>query len=286
MGLAEQLSLGARLIRETTQFRVDPSNSGSINLGSAYVLLGIQTDVPCRFRLYDTQVSRDTASEISRPFTTQFVSAPIALVGDFSMSAAGAYTVDPVLYGVINNAASNLSYYRAEGSFGTNYPTITLRTYKIEDSSISIINRKTIEYITGSLSAGSLVSGRLSNNFIPKTYLLVSASLTNPLAIARLRLYSTTGSLSVGSEVSRSFATESNARDLIVDMILTGSQVTYFSPKIIGANLQTSGFDLGRLRHSDELLLGEKSLYYILQNVGPSGSLNLSASLHLFSLED
>jgi hypothetical protein len=289
MGLSEYLSSNVSLVRNTVSFTVDPSLIGSINLGSAYALLKIQTDLPCRFRLYDSVSSRNDANESSRLFSTTNTNPSIALTGDFSMSVAGVYTIDPVLYGVISNPTSNLSYYRVNGTFSSTYPTITLTIFTLEDSSISIDNRRTIEYITGSLNPGALVSGIKSDDSVPRTYLLVSASLTNPSAKARLRLYSTTGSLSVVSEVSRSFATESMAKDLIVDMIITGSQPVYFSPKIVGANLQTIDYtspELGKLRQSPILLAGESSLYYVLQNVDSSGPTNISASLHVFSLEE
>lgn len=289
MGLSNYLARGATLTRETLTFTVDPSKIGSINLGSAYVLLSIETDIPCRFRIYDNAASRNDATETSRPFTTPFVRDNIALVGDFSMSAAGTYTIDPVTYGVINDAASNLTYYRAEGAFTTPTPTITLKRFVLENSSLSIESRKTIQYITGSLNAGALLSGQLENVNTPKIYLLVSASITNPSAFARLRLYSTSGSLGVASEVSRSFATESVAKDLIADIIITGSQTTYFSPKIIGANMQSVGYtssSLSQLQQDRVALTGYNNLYYILQNVGSTGPTSISASLHVFSLED
>lgn len=288
MGLSEHLKLGAKFDRGVVQFQVDPSNVGTVNLGSAYALLGIETDIPCRFRLYDDQVSRDTATEVSRSITNTSIGAPIALVGDFSMSSAGFYYVDPCLYGVVHTASANLSYYRAQGSYTSPTPTIKLTFYRLENSEISTSNRTTLEYFTGSLVAGALVSGIMSSFTIPKTYLLLRASITDPAARARLRLYSTSGSLSIAAEVSRSFSSESIAKDLIADIIITGSETTYFSPKIIGANLQTIDYfspNLSNFIQNEQLLNGVNPVYYIIQNVGTS-SANISASLHVFSLEN
>jgi hypothetical protein len=205
------------------------------------------------------------------------------------MSAAGKYTIDPVTYGIISDPSSNLTYYRVDGTFTGSAPSITLNRFTLENSSISIESRKTIQYITASLNAGALVSGKLETSTVPNVYLLVSASITNPAAFARLRLYSTSGSLSVISEASRSFATESVAKDLIADIIISGSQTTYFSPKIIGANMETVGYDsssISKLQNNRSLLIGNRSLFYILQNAGVSGPVNISASLHVFSLGD
>jgi hypothetical protein len=289
MGLSNYLARGATLRREALRFNVDPSKIGSINLGSAYALLSVETDIPCRLRLYDTAASRNDATETSRPFIVPYVRDNIALVGDFTMSAAGKYTIDPVTYGVVDDAASSLTYYRVDGTFSGATPTITLNRFVMENSAISIDSRKTVQYITGSLNAGALVSGKIENSSTPNVYLLVSASITNPSAFARLRLYSTSGSLTDASEVSRSFATESVAKDLIADIIITGSQTTYFSPKIIGANLETVGYvssSLSQIQQNRVLVAGYRSFFYILQNAGTSGPTTISASLHVFSLED
>jgi hypothetical protein len=70
-------------------------------------------------------------------------------------------------------------------------------------------------------------------------------------------------------------------------MILSGSETTYFTPKIIGANLQTMGTDLNAIRTDRVAIVGLNELYYVIQNPNTSGPiLPISASIHVFSLED
>ena len=282
MGLKEYIRSGASLKRSTVTIQTDITGSGSVNLGSSYILLNIETDVPCRFRLYDTSASLYDSTETARQFGDTNVASGIALVGDFSMSAAGTYTIDPVLYGVIQTASS---YYRVDGVTGPQYPSINLTKYLLEDVNPSVNNRKTINLITGSLTVGQLVSGSISNAEIPRTYLFVSASSTNSNGVVRLRMYSTKSPLQDTAEVNRSFATESYSRSLLIDAILSGSRTTYFSPKIIGANLQNLTDDLSVLKGTS--LLGYNEIYYILENLNSTVTpLATTASLHLFSLED
>jgi hypothetical protein len=66
---------------------------------------------------------------------------------------------------------------------------------------------------------------------------------------------------------------------------MSSSQVTYFVPKIIGANLQNAGADLNITRTDRNKMAGNNELYYILQNVS-SVSSAVTTSLHVFSLED
>jgi hypothetical protein len=191
---------------------------------------------------------------------------------------------------VIQEPLTNLTYYRTENTQSGVNPVITVTRYLLEDSSVSTLNRVNFPQITGSLPANRIISGTLlSATNIPHTYLLVSASMAGSSAgQARLRLYTTNESFSNNTEISRSFATESsNNSKLIVDAILTGSEITYFVPKIAGANLQTMGTDLNAIRLDRAAILGNNELYYILQNPATSGgTITVSASLHVFALED
>jgi hypothetical protein len=51
MGLKEYIRLGAQLTRDTITTQTTVVGSGSVELGSAYALLSIQTNFPCRLRL-------------------------------------------------------------------------------------------------------------------------------------------------------------------------------------------------------------------------------------------
>lgn len=288
MGLEQYILAGAKLERSVASVTTTAQGSGSIELGSVYVLLSVSTNFPCRFRLYDNSQSLDNVGESVRQFGNTNISASVALVGDFSMSAAGTYTIDPAVYGITHDPFSKLSYYRVDNTQSGQYPTIEFNRYLMEVPEISTLNRVTLPNITASLAPGQIVSGTLSSPTVPRTYLLVSASLIGPTALTRLRLYSTNESLTNVTEISRSFATESsNNSKLIVDAILSGSETTYFVPKIAGANLQTMGTNLNTIRTDRAAIMGLNELYYIIQNVATSGGTVAStASLHVFSLED
>jgi hypothetical protein len=287
MGLAEYIKAGAALQRTVINLQTDITGSGSVDLGSAYVLLSMTTTVPCRLRLYDNSQSRDDTVERTRIFSNTNISASTALIGDFTMSA-GTYTIDPVVYGVVQNPISKLTYYRVDNTASGQFPQITFKRYLLENSSVSTTSRKNIPVMTASLAANALVSGTLYDSQIPTTYLLVSASVSGSGTLARLRLYSTSQSFSDTVEVNRSFATESSATSkLIVDAIMSGSQTTYFIPKIVGVNLKNMGTDLNLIRNSIEKIMGANELYYILQNANTTGgTVAISASVHLFSFED
>jgi hypothetical protein len=288
MGLAEYVRARMKLTRDSITLQTDSIKFGSVELGSVYTLLSITTDVPCRLRIYDVIQSRDNVTERDRLFGNTNIADSIALVGDFSMSFAGTYTIDPILYGAVVPPANKLTYYRIDNVSTAPYPTIKFNRYLLEDSAQSIANRKNLPTITASLAANRLVSGTIFDPQIPRTYLLISASLSGSNSTARLRLYTTNDALSNLVEVSRSFAVEpANNSKLIVDMVLSSSITTYFIPKIVGANLQTMGTDLNAIRNNTDDIMGNNELYYILQNnASTGGTVPISASVHIFSLED
>jgi hypothetical protein len=287
MGLAEYVKLGAGLQRTTVNLQTTLVRSGSLDLGSAYVLLSMQVTAPCRLRLYDNIQSLNDTAERTRAFNNTNISASTALIGDFTMSA-GTYTIDPVVYGVVQDPISRLTYYRIDNAEPSTVPYIEFNRYLLENSAISTLSRRNMPILTASLAANALVSGTIYNSEIPTTYLLVSASVTGSGAPVRLRLYSTSHSLANETEKSRSFASESTATSgLIVDAIMSASEITHFVPKIVGVNLKNMGTNLNSIRNNIETIIGETEIYYLLQNANTSGgSVPISASLHIFSLED
>jgi uncharacterized delta-60 repeat protein len=80
--------------------------------------------------------------------------------------------------------------------------------------------------------------------------------------------------------------TSTGAKD--VEFVVGPSEIvdiTYFSPKIIGANLNTMGTNLNVTRESNTLIEGNSEIYYILENLGTSTQ-QITASLYTYSLED
>jgi len=291
MGLAEQIKAGGNLTRNVVGFATDTSGIGSASLGASYAILNIQTSLPCRLRLYDDQSSRDSLTEASRSFGNTDILSSVSLIGDFSMSAPGNYTIDPTLYAVVKNFTSPFTHYRVDPPIAT---TIGISNYVIEDSNLlpdigtaySISNRRTIKPISAYLSGSESKVGVFSDLQTPQTFLLVSASLSNINDIVRLRLYSTSGSLYDSGEIQRTFQTEPPPEShIIVDAIISGSSELYFSPKIVGANLTNMGDNILLIRGNSSLISGEPEIYFIVQNMRGVTS-SVTASLHVYALED
>lgn len=291
MGLAEQIKAGGSLVRKTNTFTTDAIGSGSVALGSAYSILAIESSVPCRLRFYDDIDSLKNAGEVARTFGDTNISASVALIGDFSMSVAGRYTVDPILFGIPATASTALTWYRIEPASPA--ASVTVTNYILEDipptagTFYTIDNRRALPDISATLGSGGQASGSIVDSSIPATYLLMSASLASAAQVARLRLYSTTSSLSSSAEKARPFTTEPSASAyLIADMIISGSEITKFSPKIVGANLDNMGTNLSLIRGNQTLINGKSELHYVLNRTDGGASATVTVNLHAFSLED
>jgi hypothetical protein len=289
MGLAEQIIAGASLTRDT--ITVPVTAIGSASFGSAYALLSIAADKPCRVRLYDNESGWADEDEAERPFGSTNISASVALVGDFIISSSGRQFVDPVVYSVAESYEDPYTYYRIDDYDGffpdqqTPVATLTITRYLLEDNTLdNTSGRKTFSPGSYELEASGMVSGTIGTS--PRTFLLVSASVASTTAPARIRLYSKLAAINNSNEKNRTFDQPASASAfLIVDAILTGSEVTHFSPKIIGANLNTMGTDLSITRRSNALIAGDSEIYYVLENLGATTE-TINVSIHTYSLED
>jgi hypothetical protein len=291
MGLEEHIKAGAQLTRDTI-IVTDILGSGSIELGSLYGILSIKTNAPSasRFRLYETQTSRDVQEEIDRPFGYP-VSGNISLVGDFSMSLAGTYTIAPAVFGTVNDRTNSSTYYRLEPSGSE----VSITRYLIEDTSIipdlntfySIDNRRVIGISTSSMADGLIISGTVALSTIPTTYMILSASCSQTNHIFRLRLYSTSSAITDAAEATRIRSVEpSETVQLIIDAIVSGSETLYFKPKIFGANLNNMGNDLLVTALDKTKINGERELYYMLQNLSGDTINSPEVLISVYSLED
>jgi hypothetical protein len=290
MGLQQHIAAGANLERVTQTFLTNSSGSGSVSIAPASALLRIRANNTCRLRLYDNQSSLENATEISRPYGNLNIQPSVALVGDFTIGTTQDNFINPVLYSVTENPAGQL-YYR----ISPNTPTeISLTYYTLTDTNVpptigtpyTVDNRRTIDILETLPGTTAPVTGTLGVGDVPKTYLLVSASLTDPSHIARLRLYRRSDPLSDATELARPFLSEPSAStQLIVDMVLSGSNDMYFVPKILGANLESMGTNLNLIKGNRASFAGEAEMYYVLQNLTPVGD-DVQVSLHVFSLED
>lgn len=298
MGLEEHIKAGAQLTRNTIVFTA-PTGSGSVNLGTVFSILKVQTDIPVRLRLYDRESSRDDVTEISRPFGQFPATSSIALIGDFSMSSAGTYTIAPPLFGMCSSSDSPETYYRLETAVGQpSQSVLRITRFLLEDSLVTpdpltfyeISNRRVLKLQADATMSNDTIyeSGSLvtQTDVVPKTYMLVSASLANPTQQVRFRLYATSSAIYDNTEKVRTFSTEpAESVMLLVDAIISGSDMLHFSPKIFGANLETMGDDLTQTALSSAKIAGSNQIYYYIQNI--SGfSANPEVNLSLYSLED
>jgi hypothetical protein len=289
MGLLEQVLDGAQLIRNQYTFTSPgdgSENTGSFFMGSVFILTNIESDRECRIRFYDNSSSRDDLGEASRSFDDVTISSSVALTADISMSEASDVSMDPALFGFTENTVDPKT------------SKITVSTFLLEDYNVpsnpsnnyNVSNRRTLPAISASIAPSSHAEVIVSDSNIPTTYLLISASLSGSETEARLRLYNTSSAISDTDEKNRPFEQEitgSFAGNLIVDMILSQSEQLYFSPKIIGTNLQNMNMiNLESMKDNSNVLGGNNELYAILTNTDSVNTKVISASIHVFSLEE
>lgn len=282
MGLKEQLNAGsAALKRDTVFLTVTGSRArytGSFDMGRTFVLLESQTSTPCRVRLYGNAYSRNEVSELARPFISHSsIGQDIALIADINLDNTELFTFSPVLYGAnLDNPVSSSIYYTIDT--GSNFPfngsnTLRFGRFIVEDPLIAplpgIITRQTF-IVSGSMPSGSHITGSIPT---PRTYLLLQVTPnTSPV---RLRLYASQSYRDAITEISRSFDVEpSSSTGLIADIYLDVTTTSSLSPIVLG-------------RNSNDMLgtsIASPITYYTLTNA--SGTSNVSASIHTFSLED
>jgi hypothetical protein len=278
MGLSEQLREGAQLIREIIPFTGEVLESASF--GSTYVILGIELNEPCRIRFYDNEESANDSIEYTRSFGESTVSTDIALIADISVSQAGKYTLDPVLYGASEDTDNYYTYFTISDT--TEEITGSLSVYKLDDVNIQadiendfykVSNRRQLEFIGNKNTLTSVSDGA------PRTYLMLDAISDTD---CRLRIYGKLETLNDVAEQSRSFSEAVMTPDLILlaDMELVSGSITKFYPKIIGANLQTLPVNLETIRISRRAINSLSEIYYRLE---PESSI---VNMNIFSLED
>jgi hypothetical protein len=278
MGLSEQLRDGAILERKVIPFSGTTIHSASF--GPAYVILDIEVDNPCRIRFYDDESSLLDIVEETRSFGESTFTTDIGLIADVSMSVAGKYTMDPVLYGAPSGSEEFFTYFRITESVGEIQGNLTI--YPLEDPSIpadidnpfyKLPNRRTLTFegprdtLTGALDGAV------------RTYLLIDATSSEN---CRLRIYSNESSLNTQTEIDRPFDEPITSSDikLVADMVLEDSEITKFYPKIVGANLQTMPQNLETIRTNLTAIKSFSDIYYRIE---PSTA---NVEVTIFALED
>jgi hypothetical protein len=275
MGLAEHLRDGAVLERKSIPF----SGNGitSTSFGTAYIILGIEVDAPCRIRFYDNQTSVNNSLEQTRSFGDTPLTTDIALIADVSMSAPGEYSIDPVLFGTPENV---VTYFNITENNST---TINgnLLVYNLEDPNIqpdpenpfyTIPLKRTITFNNNS---GVLTQ---TQGNIPKTYLMLDAIAD---ADCRLRIYGRRSSIDNQDEIDREFHQAIMSPDLILlaDMLLDNGVTTKFIPKLIGTNMQSIPFDISSISINRTAIAAVSEIYYRLEPVA-------TVTMNILALED
>jgi hypothetical protein len=290
MGLEEHIKAGAVLTRNTIQLS-SQDGLGSVDLGSVFNILQIQTASPARLRLYDRESSRNDATEIARPFGA-YPSTDIALIGDFSMSAAGTYAIVPTVFGVAQISTNAATYYRIEDENGLAAGTFAITRFLLEDATVqpeaetpyTVGNRRVLT-INQTLAQNAFASGTLANT--PKTFMLISGSLANAAHKARIRFYASSSAIYNTTERNRAFATEAPVSvGLISDILIDDATFPiYFTPKLFAANLENIGNNLQDAISSPQNIAGNSEIYYYMQNIG-STTATITFNVAVYSLED
>lgn len=282
MGLREIIREGSQKIkREKISFSIPTATNrytSSLELGSAFILTAIQSTKNCRLRLYGDSGSRNDINELARPFISQSISSSISLIVDIDINDTEPFYLTPAIFGVnLDNPAKSNIYYTIQSSSAgqlSSGDSISITRILIEDLDIPTIDNRQIMIISASsLPSGSTVTGSIGS---PKTYLLYKVKPT--VVPTRLRLYTKQNYRDITTELSRSFGTSpTSASGLIADIYMEDLTETPMVPILLGRN----DYDMNSFTIIDPLA----ETYYTLTH-GDSMSTVVSASLHVYSLED
>lgn len=269
MGIAELAAVNT-FTRTSTQF-VKPGAqhiiSGSTQaFGGQFILLKTSVSNPqnCRIRLYADEPSM--ILDRSRPSTNFNISESVALIADIVLNPETTLTLNPPLLGNTTNGGN--TWYHISGSLVQ--ATITIDTYPI--GLVGVSTGTTIRISGSNISnAGYGISGSIVT---PKGFIILSGSTTTE---SRLRLYSAPISEISLAEMTRSFNTASlSTSNLIADMMFDSGNFAYkFVPLLEAYNWQ-----------NNEFLYGTGRTSYILENKTATTLQNITASLHIYTIED
>lgn len=263
MGIFEQVISGSKFRREQNIISSTPMSGSTTGFDKSYILLGISAQSPCRVRLYSDSASMVIDRE--RPTSSFALNSSVGLVLDTELDNSNLYfTFDPPIIGTTFSNAE--TWYNISSSAAQ---SITFTSYPIEFSTST--GRTEISVSGSGLITGT--TGVEGNTYSPKSFIILSGSAST--SESRLRLYSKDIALVPNAEKIRSFGTEpATGSNLIVDIIFDSSSFDYkLVPTLEGYNLASYS-------------AGQNLVGYILQNVSSTTSLNVTASLYLYSTED
>lgn len=271
MGLNELIALrGSPYTKQSFTLQGLLSSSiGNYNLfPSSFVLLDIQvSNTPTRVRLYST--SHSVNLDASRPTGSFEFTTGVGLAAEAYFATGSNYLkFDPPV--ICSSVEANPTiWYNISSSINGYSVTFTVLPL---DEPASSDDRLTVSMSHASVSnVGDGVTGSLST---PKAYLLLSASAD---VQTRLRLYSVPMGDVPAAETSRAFGTAPDTGSkLIADIMLDTPNAAYpISPTLPALTWAGTVYEVGTG------ITG-----YRIQNISATPSVNISASVSLYSLED
>ena len=263
MGILEQVQSGSSFVRTQTSFSSETISGSTTAFNYSYILLGITSQAPCRVRLYSD--SSSMVLDANRVTSSFALNPAVGLILDTELDSSSlSLEFDPPIIGT--TFSNGQTWYNINS---TTTHSVTITSYPIEFTTAS---RSQIAVSGSGLLTGS--TGVQGNIYSPKSFILLSGSASQ--SESRLRLYSQDINSVPNAEKVRAFGAEpATGSALIVDIAFDSASLQYkLVPILEGYNLNTYS-------------VGQNSVGYILQNISTTAaSTNVTASLHVYSIED
>lgn len=267
MGIFELVQSGSNFKRQTITLPSSPSMGETSEFGYTYILLGATAEAPCRVRLYSDSGSVEI--DDTRPTSSFALDPAVGLILDTEFdSSTLTLAFDPPIIGT-TFSSSGATWYNISSSTTQN---VQITAYPIEFSSANSSALRKVLTVSGSgILTGS--TGVEGNIYAPTSFIILSGSANT--SGSRLRIFSRQISSVPNAEKIRAFGSEpASGSSLIVDIAFDSSSFQYkMVPVLEGYNL-TSYAD------------GGNSFGYMLQNISTTASLNITASLLIYTTED
>lgn len=256
MGLRELVLSGSSLTRLQTTLS---EGSGSVNLGSSFVLLSVSSTIPTRVRLYSDSAS--LGIDESRPTSSFDIDANVGLSLDTELTAAtSSLTFAPPI--IATTFSASQTWYNISGSGGA---SVTIGYYPIEFDTAS---RTTLTISETGVVTGSARAGIIT---VPNGYLLLSGNATTE---SRVRLYSNTDEV-VSPELGRAFGTApAEGSRLVADMMLDTASFEFKITPVLQAFVLSPSY-----------LVGDNQMGYLINNISATPTITTTASFTIYPIE-
>jgi len=262
MGIFELAQSGSNLTRKLVSISSSPATGKTTGFGTSYILLGVQTQGPCRIRLYSDSASVDIDN--SRPTSSFDINPSVGLVLDTELTGSVTRLIfNPPIIGTTFSGSEtwhNISSSAAQ--------TATFTAYPIEFAEFP--SRTILTFSGSNIDTGSTgVEGNITS---PKGFLILSGSADTG---SRLRLYSRPIDQVPLVEKVRAFGENPiTGSSIIADMAFDSASFSYkLSPSLEAYNLES---------YSN----GNNLVGFILQNQSTTNGATITASLLIYPTEN